>query len=57
MVLCADGDDDRARLDMVSAVTGETYTDLLKDNGMPEMKGRGASSGRGSPTPIRPTTC
>lgn len=39
MVLCADGDDDRARLDMVSAVTGETYTDLLKDNGMPEMKG------------------
>lgn len=39
MVLCADGADDRARLDMVSAVTGETYTDLLKDNGMPEMKG------------------
>ena len=57
MVLCADGDDDRARLDMVSAVTGETYTDLLKDNGMPEMKGPRRISGRGSPTPIRPTTC
>lgn len=39
MVLCADGTDDRARLDMVSAVTGETYTDVLKNNGMPEMKG------------------
>ncbi len=30
MVLCSDGG--RARLDMVSAVTGETYIDLLKDN-------------------------
>ena len=39
MVLCADGADDRARLDMVSTVTGETYTDLLKNNGMPQMKG------------------
>lgn len=39
MVLCAEGADDRARLDMVSAVTGETYTDVLKNNGMPEMKG------------------
>ena len=37
MVLCSDGG--RARLDVVSAVTGETFTDVLKDSGMPEMHG------------------
>lgn len=39
MVLCADGADDRARLDMVSKVTGQTYTDVLKNNGMPLLTG------------------
>lgn len=39
MVLCAEGADDRVRLDMVSAVTGETYTDVLRDNGMPVLTG------------------
>lgn len=39
MVLCADGANDRARLDMVSKVTGETYTDVLRNNGMPELTG------------------
>lgn len=38
MVLCSDGG--RARLDMVSTVTGETYADLLKSNkDMPEYQG------------------
>ena len=37
MVLCSDGG--RARLDVVSAVTGETMTDVLKGNGMPQMNG------------------
>ncbi len=37
MVLCADGTENRARLDMVSRVTGETYLDVLADNGMPEL--------------------
>lgn len=37
MVLCSDGV--RARLDVVSAVTGETMTDVLKGNGMPQMNG------------------
>ena len=37
MVLCSD--EGRARLDVVSAVTGETYRDVLKSNGMPQMNG------------------
>lgn len=37
MVLC--DDNGRARLDIVSTVTGQTYTDVLADNGMPEMSG------------------
>ena len=37
MVLCSD--EGRARLDIVSATTGQTLTDVLKDNGMPEMYG------------------
>lgn len=37
MVLCSD--DGRARLDMVSKVTGQTITDVLKGNGMPQMQG------------------
>lgn len=37
MVLCSDGG--RARLDVVSAVTGETMTDVLKGNGMPQLNG------------------
>ncbi len=37
MVLCSD--QGRTRLDMVSAVTGEIYHDLLKDNGMPQWNG------------------
>jgi len=37
MVLCSDNG--RARLDIVSAVTGETMTDVLKGNGMPSMNG------------------
>ena len=37
MVLCSDGG--RARLDMVSVVTGRTYFDVLKDNGMPVLNG------------------
>lgn len=38
MVLCADGADNRARLDMISTVTGETYLDVLAGNGMPELR-------------------
>lgn len=37
MVLCSDAG--RARLDVVSAVTGETIQDVLRDNGMPRMNG------------------
>ena len=37
MVLCSDSG--RARLDVVSAVTGETMADVLKGNGMPQMNG------------------
>lgn len=37
MVLCSDGG--RARLDVISAVTGSTMTDVLRDNGMPQMNG------------------
>ena len=37
MVLCSDGN--RARLDMVSKVTGQTVKDVLKENGMPQMQG------------------
>lgn len=37
MVLCSDGG--RARLDFVSATTGQTMNDVLKGNGMPEMNG------------------
>ena len=37
MVLCSE--DGRARLDVVSAVTGETIRDVLKDSGMPQMNG------------------
>lgn len=37
MVLCSD--QGRARLDFVSVVTGETYRDVLRDNGMPQMNG------------------
>ena len=37
MVLCSD--EGRARLDIVSATTGETMTDVLKGNGMPQMHG------------------
>lgn len=37
MVLCSDAG--RARLDFVSAVTGETIEDVLRDNGMPQMNG------------------
>ncbi len=38
MILCSDNG--RARLDMVSAVTGETYIDILKDNkDMPAYQG------------------
>lgn len=38
MVLCAEGPENRARLDMVSKVTGETYLDVLAGNGMPELR-------------------
>ena len=37
MVLCSD--DGRARLDVISAVTGETVEDVLRENGMPVMRG------------------
>lgn len=37
MVLCLD--EEKGRLDMVSAVTGITYRDLLKNNGMPQLTG------------------
>ena len=37
MVLCSDGG--RARLDMVSKVTGQVVTDVLKETGMPQMQG------------------
>lgn len=37
MVLCSDSG--RARLDIVSATTGETMTDVLKGNGMPQLNG------------------
>lgn len=37
MVLCSD--EGRARLDVVSAVTGETISDVLKGNGMPRLNG------------------
>ena len=37
MVLCSD--DGRARLDVISAVTGETVPDVLRDNGMPVLYG------------------
>jgi len=37
MVLCSEGG--RARLDMVSAVTGETMEDVLRGNGMPQLNG------------------
>ena len=37
MVLCSD--EGRARLDIVSATTGETFTDVLKGNGMPQLNG------------------
>lgn len=37
MVLCSDGG--YARLDMVSAVTGDTMNDVLRGSGMPRMKG------------------
>lgn len=37
MVLCSD--EGRARLDVVSAVTGETVKDVLRGNGMPQMSG------------------
>lgn len=37
MVLCSD--EGYARLDMVSAVTGETMNDVLRGSGMPRMKG------------------
>lgn len=38
MVLCSE-EDSRVRLDMVSEVAGEVLTDVLRDNGMPEMYG------------------
>lgn len=37
MVLCSEGG--RVRLDMISAVTGTTYRDILKDNGIPFVNG------------------
>ena len=37
MVLCSE--DGRTRLDVISAVTGETVADILRDNGMPELGG------------------
>lgn len=37
MVLCSD--EGRARLDIISVVTGETVKDVLRDNGMPQMNG------------------
>ena len=37
MVLCSDNG--RARLDIVSSLTGETVPDVLKGNGMPQMNG------------------
>lgn len=37
MVLCSDGG--RARLDMVSAVNGQTVRDVLRAGGMPQMNG------------------
>lgn len=37
MVLCSE--DGRARLDVISAVTGEAIPDVLKDSGMPQMNG------------------
>lgn len=39
MVLCSEGDNGRAQLDFVSAVTGRTYTDVLKGNGMEDLHG------------------
>lgn len=39
MVLCADGSANRARLDVISAITGETLQDVLRNNGMPAMNG------------------
>ena len=37
MVLCSDNG--RARLDVISAVTGDTFADVLRGNGMPELQG------------------
>lgn len=37
MVLCSD--DGRARLDFVSAITGDTYKDVLSGSGLPAMNG------------------
>ena len=37
LVLCSD--QGRARLDMISLVTGETVIDVLRGNGMPQMNG------------------
>lgn len=37
MVLCSD--EGRTRLDMVSAVTGETYADVLSSTGLPQWRG------------------
>ena len=37
LVLCSD--QGRARLDMISLVTGDTVTDVLRGNGMPQMNG------------------
>lgn len=37
LVLCSE--DGRARLDVVSAVTGEAIRDVLKDSGMPQLHG------------------
>ena len=37
MVLCSE--EGRARLDVISVVTGETVKDVLRDNGMPQLNG------------------
>lgn len=37
MVLCSD--QGRSRLDMISSVTGEIVTDVLKESGMPQLNG------------------
>lgn len=39
MVLTSTGDDQRAQLDIISTITGKTYTDVLSGNGMADLHG------------------